>query len=170
MLFEAPGLIYDRLFEIIDTDATFDYCKLKQRGFNPRSENLLSPTMYPWIFIEYVSQSAIEPYRHPRVWTYEQTFGVICMTLADRADFDSVVYRESNSQNVNKGVGDMIADVQKVLWQHHEDFGETGDTLLKWTIGRVGTPSVLQVQRILMSEFVRGLQIDVTFQIVESED
>lgn len=169
MLFETPELIYNRLFEIIENDSTFDYCKLKQRGFHPRDPNLLSPTMYPWIFIEYVSQTGIEPYRMPRVWTYEQTIGIVCMSLADRADFDSVVFRETDSKNVNPGVGNMVADVQKVLWTHHEDFGIAGDTLLKWNISRIGTPSVLQVQMLLMSEFVRGLQIDLVYQIVESE-
>ena len=170
-MFAVSKLIYNRLYEILEdaSETDLSYCKLLQRGFHPTAENLLAPTMYPWVFIEYVSQSNITIQRMPTVWQYELTIGIVALTLADRSDFDSIVYKEDGSKNTNPGIGDMVEDIQSVLWAHHNDFGVPGGVVQNWTISRIGMPSVLHVQALMMSEFVRGLQIDVTFQIVERE-
>lgn len=170
-MFAVSKLVYNRLYEILEdaTETDLSYLELLQRGFHPTSENLLAPTMYPWVFIEYVSQSNISIHRAPTVWKYELTLGIVALTLADRSDFDSIVYREDDSKNTNPGIGDMIEDIQSVLWAHHNDFGIPGGVVNNWTIARIGAPSVLQVQALMMSDLVRGLQIDVTFNIVERE-
>lgn len=170
-MFDAiPKPIYDRLFAILEAAAagsgTLSYFKTMQRAFFPRAENLLAPTLYPWLFIEFGGISGIDLHRFPANWKYEFTIAVVYMTFADRGDVTDLVF--SADGNTNKGVGDITADLGSVLWGGNKaDFGVEG--IIDWTIGRVGYPSVLNIQRLLLSEYIRGLQMDLVFKISETD-
>lgn len=161
MFSTTPKAVYDRLFTILDESVTLNYFNTRQKGFFPRSENLLAPTLYPWLFTEIGGFSEIGIYRYPRNWTYELTIPIVYMTFADRGDVVDMV--SSDNGNANKGVIDMTADIGEVVWAYKTDFGVAG--VVDWNIVRVGTPNILSVQRLLMSEYVRGLQMDLVFQI-----
>lgn len=172
-MFDAiPKAIYDRLFTILETAAegagTLSYFKTMQRAFFPRSENLLAPTLYPWLFIEIGGYSEIDLYRYPNNWSYELIIPIVYMTFADRGDVTDLVFSEDG--NTNKGIGDITADLGPVVWAHKNDFGVSvpNASITDWKIGRVGYPNVLNIQRLLLSEYIRGLQMDLVFKISET--
>lgn len=162
----TPKQIYEKVFEVLSTDASLSYFETCQKGFYPRSENLVNPTLYPWVFIEFGGYGGISSYRVPRVWEYEFTIPMVAMTIADKGDPTSLVFNDGT--NEKKGIGDIIADIGAVFWQRKIDqFGIEG--VNDWNISRVGTPSVLSVQRLLVNPFVRGVQMDFSFQIIERD-
>lgn len=164
-MFETiPKLVYNAVYNILVDHATFSYIQTKQRGFIPKSGDILHPSLYPWVFIEFGGFTTIELLRMPTVWEYEFTVHMVAMTVADRGDVESLVYNDGS--NVKKGIGDIAADIGTVFWLRKNDqLGISG--VRDWNIARVGTPSVLSVQRLLASEFVRGIQVDFVFQINE---
>lgn len=166
-MFETiPKAIYDKIFDIISTNSTFDYVKTKQRGFVPLDENLLNPTLYPWIFTEFGGFTQVECIRMPNVWSYNMTINIVCMTFADMGDIDSLVFN-SDSGNINKGVVQMAGDVGDVLWNKYKSGGYGISGIRDWTISRVGTPGIMNIQGLLMSPLIRGIQIDLVIQIEE---
>ncbi|MHC4395614.1 MAG: hypothetical protein ACYS1A_08155 [Planctomycetota bacterium] len=161
---DITKLIYERMFEILQ-DSAFDYFETRQKGFYPRAENLVNPTFYPWAFIEFGGISHIEVIRAPMVWEYHFTIALVAMTCADKGDPTSLVFNDGT--NDKKGIGDIIEDVGSKYWENKNDFGVTGNTLRDWSIARVGPPSILNVQRLLVHPFIRGVQFDFVFQINE---
>lgn len=163
-LFQIPTLIYNQMYAILMT-SDFDYFVTRDRGFYPRQENLLHPTLYPWAFIEFVNVPPIGVKRAPQVWEYELTLGLVMMTHADKGDPTSLVVNDGT--NDNKGILDMVADVGLHYWGGYKDNHFGIDGVNDWNIGRVGIPSVLNVQRLLMHPLLRGVQIDFVFEVVE---
>jgi len=163
MFSTIPKQIYDRLFAILSTAPTLNYFKTKQRAYAEVSADLLAPTLYPWFFIDEGSISNLEVHRFPKNWVYQFIVPIVYMSFADKGKTTDLVF--SQNLNANKGTGDMTADIGNVLWAHKNDFGVQG--VIDWTIGRVGTPDVLTVQRILVNPLVRGRQMDLVFQISE---
>lgn len=162
---DTPQLIYERMFEILE-DSEFDYFETRQKGFYPRADNLVSPNLYPWAFIEEGGMSDIEVIRFPMVWEYNYTVILIAMTCADRGDPTSLVFNDGT--NEKKGIGDIRQDIGGKYWEHKIDFGVAGNSLRDWRITRVSnTPSILNIQRLLVHPFIRGIQFDFVFQINE---
>lgn len=158
--------IYTAFFDLLDDDPTFNYFKTKQRGFYPRDPDNIPPTMYPWVFIEYGGIGEIAVIAAPRVWGYEFTLVCVALTFADRGDPTNLVFTDGSSDN--KGIGDIAADISNVFWTNMKEnhFGVSG--VRDWTIGRIGVPSVLSVQRLMLtSPYVRGVQLDFVFDIKE---
>ena len=164
----APKAIYDQMFSILDTDSNLDYIVTKQRGFYPRDPDSISPHLYPWAFIEFGGYSTVEPYRSPTRWVYDFTIALVVMAYADKGNIDDMVFRDDDSKQA-KGIGDIVADLGNVYWGYKESrFGLQGQGIQDWDIARVGTPSVLSVQRLLMSPYIRGVQMDFVFEIMET--
>lgn len=156
--------IYEAVSDIIINSDALSYCRTRQRGFYPKSENLLSPTMFPMIFLEYGMVSEIT---NPRtlVWEYNYNIPIVCITLADKGNFEDLVFNLENKNN-NKGIGDIIYDVKKLLWAYHgSNFGI--ENVQSWNIAGIHVPNVLNVQRMLANEFVRAMQITLTFRVWE---
>ena len=173
MMFDAmPKAIYDRLFSILEAAAegegTLSYFRTMQRAFDPRDPNLLAPHQFPWLFTEIGGYSELDLHRFPSNWKYQFSIAIVYMTFADRGNVTDLVFTESGNQN--KGVGDITADIGNVVWAHKNDFGAVAEnaTIVDWTIGRVGYPNVLKIQGMLMSELIRGLQMDLVFKISET--
>ena len=154
--------IYDQVFDIIDTHASFTgVFETKQRGFYPRDPDNIVPTLFPWIFIEYGGCSAMDVHRAPRQWEHDFTVNVVIMTFADRGHPTDLVFSES--ENINPGIGDLADTIRNVFWENYKQtFGVDG--VIDWNITRIGTPSVLSVQRWLMNPYMRGIQLDLTFR------
>jgi len=164
---DVPALIYDAIGDIITGSADLSYFKTRQRGYRPVGENLTNPTMFPWIFMEY--KATTQP-TNPRTgrWEYDFIISVVAMTLADKGNFDDLVYN-STSGNANKGIGTIMYDLKKLFWSYHKG-GLLGiPEIQDWNIGETHQPTVLSVQRLLFSEYVRGMQLDINFRIWESE-
>jgi hypothetical protein len=161
MFATIPKAIYDKVYTLL-ADNSLSYFKTKQRGFIPVNENLLHPSQYPWIFIEFGGLTPPEPYRLPYVFTYEFTVNVVAMTLADKAGFEDLVY---NINNTNKGIGDITADLGALFWAYKKNFDVDG--IIDWSIGRVGPPNVSLVQPLLINPYVRGIQFDLVFKCQE---
>jgi len=164
-----PKDIYDQMYEVISEDSSLTYLRTKQRGFYPRDENVLSPTLYPWVFMEFGGYTSVEVLRMPRNWKYEFTINVVAMVLADRGRPDELVFASSEDTNRGgKGIGDVVADICGALWPYHEThFNVSG--VVDWNFSRVGTPSVMSVQALLVNPYIRGVQIDVTFLCQERD-
>jgi hypothetical protein len=159
--------IYTKIGEIITTSPDLSYFKTKQMGYRPVGENLTNPTMFPWIFIEYGSTSTPRSVR-TLTWESEFIINIVAMTIADKGNFEDLVYN-TTSGNANKGIGTIIYDIKKVLWAYHKG-GLLGiPEIQDWNIGETHQPTVLSVQRLLFSEYVRGMQLDINFRIWESE-
>ena len=163
-MFVIPNNIYNKVNELIDTDVRLNYFETKQPGFYPRGENLLVPTMYPWIFTEMGGMNTIESARSPAVWHYEYIVNVVAMTHADKGDPTTLIIGDGT--NVNKGIQDIASDLVDIFWEKKVSrFDVLG--VRDFTIRRVGQPSVRNVQRLLMSPFIRGIQIDLAFLVEE---
>ncbi len=161
-----PKAVYDKMFAILSTDSSLDYIATKQRGFNPKEPDTLVPNLFPWVFIEFGGYSPVEVYAMPKKWDYEFTIAVVAMVLADKGRPEDLVFR-SGDYDQGRGIGDVVADIGNVLWGYKDNmFDVVG--VLDWTITRVGTPSILAIQQLLMNPYVRGVQMDVSFQLLES--
>lgn len=158
--------IYTEFFSVLENNATFNYFRTVQRGFSPRDPSALNPRLFPWVFIEFGGMTEIEVRAAPRHWKYQFIIQCVALTFADKGDFTDLVFNDGTSDN--KGIGDMVSDIMNVFWTTKKVnyFGVTG--VRDWTIGRVGTPSVLNVMQLLMNPLVRGQQIDFAFQINET--
>ncbi len=157
-----PKQIFNKVYEVLQ-DSSLSYFKTNQKGFTPKQENLLAPTQYPWIFIEFGGITPPEVYR-TLIFSYEFTVNVIAMTLADRGEITDLIF--TDSLNANKGIGDINADLGALFWGYKKSgFGIDG--IIDWTIGRVGTPNVLHIQPLLASPYVRGIQMDLVFKCQE---
>lgn len=158
--------IYTEFFSVLNDDSTFDYIITKQRGFYKRDAATLTPTLFPWVFIEFGGMTEIRCIAAPRKWEYQFMLQCVVMTFADKGDPTDLVYNGGTSDN--KGIGDMVADIMNVFWSTKKvnHFGVAG--VRDWTIGRVGVPSVLSVQLLLVHPFVRGEQLDFAFSINET--
>jgi hypothetical protein len=86
------------------------------------------------------------------------------MTFAERGDPTELVFRTGTG---NKGIGDIVQDITSVFWTQKKENRFGVDGVKNWTIGRVGVPGVLSIQRLLTNPMVRGVQIDFVFDIVE---
>lgn len=162
MFATIPKAIYEFVYGLL-SDNSLSYFKTKQRGFVPVNENLLHPSQYPWIFIEFGALIMPEVYRMPRVFTYEFTINVVAMTLADKAGFEDLVY---NVNNTNKGIGDITADLGTVFWD--KKINGTGiEGVLDLNIKQAVAPTVMLVQPLLINPYIRGVQIDLVFKCQE---
>lgn len=164
-MFAAPNQIYEKVYEILTTDSTFDYFETLQQGFYPRGENLLIPDLYPWVFIEMGGMDNIERARSPAVWSYYYVVNIIAMTHADKGDPTTLVVNDGT--NENKGIQDIAADIVGILWEKKLTHFDLPNIVRDWTVQRVGQPSVLNVQRLLLSPYIRGIQIDLSFSVRE---
>jgi hypothetical protein len=162
----VPKAVYDKMWTILDTTTpTFDFFRTKQRAYYPRAENLINPAFYPWAFIDASGYDPIERLRSPRVWKYEFTVPLVVMTFAVQGDIESLVFASGESDTL--GILDIAGIVGEEFWKRRGGFGVTG--VRDWTIGRVGIPTVLNVQRHLMNPYVRGVQMDFIFQVNERD-
>jgi len=162
-MYQKPIEIYNKVFDIF-SGSDFDYFKTRQAGFYPRAEEVLAPHLYPWGFIEFGSITPIEVYRAPAVFRYELTIPIVIMTMADRGDPTSLVV--NNGTNENKGILDIVDDIGEKFWQYKENHFEI-EGINDWIFGRIGYPSVLSVQRLLVHPLIRGMQIDFIFNVIE---
>jgi len=163
-MFVIPNSIYNKVNELINTDSRLNYFETKQSGFYPRGETLLVPAIFPWIFTEMGGMNTIEWARSSAVWRYEYIVNVVAMTHADKGDPTTLIVGDGT--NVNKGIQDIASDLVDVFWEKKVSrFDVPG--VRDFTIRRVGQPSVLNVQRLLMSPFIRGIQIDLAFLVEE---
>jgi hypothetical protein len=166
--YDICASIYAAVGNIITTSSDLSYFKTRQMGFRPVGESLTNPTMYPWLFMEY--KTTTQP-RNPRTgrWEYEFIISIVAMTLADKGNFEDIVYN-IGSGNINKGIGTIMYDLKKLFWSYHKG-GLLGiPEIQDFSIGETHQPTVLSVQRLLFSEYVRGLEMDLQFRIWETED
>ncbi len=169
-MFALPKLIYNRIDEILDVfkvtggTAPYNYFKTKQRGFEPINENLLHPSQYPYMFLEFGNTT--EP-TYPRTnnMEYYLTLSLVAMTLADKGKIGDLVV--SDSLNVNKGILDILADIGAVLGLHKVS-GLGIDGVIDWQYGSV-SPMARQMFMTPqnLSPYIRIIQIDLIFQCRE---
>lgn len=161
-----PKSIYEWIYILLQSleVANGGYVKLLQRGFVPKNEIMLHPSQYPWIFIE--DGGTTPPVSHKTlVFTYEYTVNIIAMTLADKGDMEDMVFSHVLT-NVNKGIGDIRADLGALFWSHKKGgIGVAG--VRDFAIGRTGTPNLGHVTPLLINPFIRGIQMDLIFQCEE---
>ncbi len=164
-----PKAVYNEAYRLLTEDASLDYIPIKQRAYAPRGENLMTPHMYPWVFIESGGISQVEVFRMNSQFEYNFTVAFVAMVFADEGRTDDMVFRDTTDSdaNENKGVMDVIGDIADVIWEGKVTRFNV-DGVIDYTISGVHTPSILAVQTHLMNPFVRGLQMDVAFQIQES--
>lgn len=154
--------VYNRVWNLIDTDSSLDFFKTKQKSFFPKQEDLLHPSLYPWIFLADGGTDPVEIWRSPRHWQNEFRAAVVYLTHARLFNTDDLVF--SDDPQVN-GIGDIRILLEELFWgdQKVADFGVPG--INDWTIGRTGPPTILNIQRIAMSEFVAAQQMDLVFKV-----
>jgi len=159
--------IYDRMWEILTTDATFDYIVTKQKGYYPKAPQLMSSNLFPWAFIEFDSVSPIEPYRTGMVFSQELGLSLVVMTHADKGNRDDLIYNSGGAgSNVNKGIGNVWEDIQNVYFGKWKKPNFGIDGLISWTIIRAGVPQIPQIIRLLVeNDLIRAIQVDFRFKI-----
>lgn len=157
--------IYVEFFSVLENNSTFDYIRTKQRGFYPRDPSALNPKLFPWVFIEFGGMTDIEVRAAPRNWKYQFILQCVALTFADKGDPTDLVYNDGTSDN--KGIGDLVTDIMDVYWTTKKVSYFDVSGVRDWTIGRVGVPSVLGVQQMLINPLVRGVQLDFAFEIIE---
>lgn len=162
---DTPRDIYLKVMEIIEDNPTFSYFKTKQPGFYPRDSILTSPTLYPWIFVEFGSITEEDVIRKPRVWSYEFVFNIVALTFADKFHPEDLVF--STGLNVNPGIGDIALDIRRVFGGYKGKAAFGIDSVQDWKFIRTGTPTILKLQQLLTHEFIRGIQCDMAFQIID---
>lgn len=169
-MFVLPRLIYNRIDEILDVfkviggTPPYNYFKTKQRGFEPINENLLHPSQYPWMFLEFGNMT--EPtYPITNNMQYYCTLNLVAMTLADKGKIGDLVVNDSF--NVNKGILDILEDIGAVLGQHK--IGGLGiEGVIDWQYGSIrpiATMMFMTPQN--LSPYIRIIQIDLNFQCRE---
>ena len=154
--------VYNRAWGLIDTDASLDFFKTKQKSFFPKQDDLLHVNLYPWIFMADGGTDPVDIWRTPRVWRAEFTILIVYLTHARLFQTDDLVF--SDDANVN-GIGDIRILLESLFWggRKVQDFGVPG--INDWNIGRTGPPTVLNVQRIAMSEFIASQQMELVFKV-----
>ena len=163
MFSTIPKAIYERIYTLLQ-DSSLSYVKLLQRGFVPKNENMLHPSQYPWLFIEDGGTTPPEPYRS-LTFAYEYTVSIVAMTLADKGDMENMVF-SNGLTNVNKGIGDIRADLGLLFWGHKKGgIGVVG--VRDFMFGRTGSPNLGHVTPLLINPFIRGIQMDLIFQCEE---
>jgi len=164
----VPRNVYNEAYRLLTEDSRLDYVKTKQRAYAPRKENLMTPGMYPWVFIESGGISQVEVFRMNKNFDYEFTVAIVVMVFADEGRTDDMVFRDTTDTdaNENEGVMDVIGDLGDVMWSGKDTrFNTSG--VVDYTISGIHTPGILSVQTHLMNPFVRGMQMDLSFQIQE---
>ena len=184
MIFRTLGPIYDVMFTALRDEFAISenpdngIFKTCQSGLHFKATSELKPTEFPWAFMEFGSITPVEAERMPQVFRYELTYPMVLMTFADRGNQDRLVFNPDKANageavNKNPGIGDMVASVSKFFWEtyHTSRFGvfDSDDdyTIHDWTVSRVGTPTVSQVQAMLVHPYLRAVQLDFTFDIRE---
>jgi hypothetical protein len=84
-------LVYEQMWTILNTDTTFTYIKTKQRGYVPKSPDLLSSTMFPWAFIEFDYISDISGFRMPLNFKMDYSLSLVVMSHADKMGVTGMV-------------------------------------------------------------------------------
>ena len=159
----VPKQIFNFVYETLKQSTELNYCNI-HAGYYPKGENLIAPSEFPMIILEYGTTSDIESVR-TRVFQYEYTLPIVVMTLADKGNFSDLVFNTSGV-NQNKGIGDIIFDIKKVLWRNKQGLGI--NNVIDWNIGDTHNPNITNIQRLLSSLFVRGLQLDLIFKVWEN--
>lgn len=169
-----PKQLYEAVYAELNGSNDLTYFSQIQRGFFPKSADIIHPSLYPWLFIEFGGYSTPEIVRMPRVWGYVYTIYVVMLTLADKGDPTNLVFNDGSADN--PGIGDIAGDVCAVLWKRHNDaFGlkvlpsQQDDGVLDWGFGTTGPPGVFGVQSLLVNPFVRGIQTNLLFQVIERD-
>lgn len=161
----VPKAVYEKVFTILDTASDLSFFKTTQRAYYPREPNLTNPKLYPWGFIDANGYDPIERLRSPRVWRYEFTIPVVAMVFAEQGDMGSMVFATGETDAI--GILDVAGLLGDEYWKLRGGFGIPG--VRDWTIGRVGIPNILSVQKHLMNPYVRGIQMDLIFSINERD-
>jgi len=163
----APKAIYRKAYEILSTDATLSYMKLRESGYRPR-ENI-TPDLFPWAFVDLGDWSGVDPYRFGMVFDYELTIPVIALTYADKGRPEEMLFQaDENPVNENKGIGDIMVDLGLVFWGYKVNRFGLAVGIIDWTITRIGVPTNLGLQALLLNPHVLGKQMDLTFHIKET--
>lgn len=156
--------VYDKVNSILNTDADLLTFNTIQPGFFPAGDNLTNPKWYPWVFAEFGGIGMTDVFRSPRNWDYELNVYVIALTFADRGHPEDMVF--SSGVNENPGIGDIALNLRKVFWKYKPNrFDVVG--VNDWNITRTGVPTFPIIQPLLMHEYIRGIQLDLAFQIVD---
>lgn len=170
-MFQLPPLIYDRVDEILDVfkvvggTSPYNYFKTKQRGFVPINEDMLHPSQYPWMFLEYGNTS--EPqFNLTNNMDYYLTLNLVCMTLADKGKIGDLIVSEG--LNTNKGILDILKDIGTVL-KPYKTAGigvvePAGTHVIDWDYG--GTrpiANMMYMTPLNLSPYIRIIQIDLVF-------
>lgn len=179
-MFKSLDIIYNHLFDILNTDSVFTYFKTKEKGFFAREDAAANSQLYPWGFIEYPRISGVDAVKFPTVFRYIATFPLVVMTYADRGDVDKLIFNDQIGNpgtefNVNPGIGDIIQDVGTVYWDSYKvnKLGittfPTGVSVTDWTFSFVGDANVSQVQALTaIHPYIRASQIDFAITVTEN--
>jgi len=169
-MFALPPLIYNRIDTILDVfkvsggTAPYNYFKTKQRGFAPINDDLLHPSQFPWMFLEFGNTTA-PSYPVTNNMEYDFTLNLVAMTVADKGKIGDLVVSES--LNVNKGIIDILADIGAVLGAHKRGgVGVAGVIDWRWGATRPMANMMYMTPQNL-SPYVRIIQIDLIFQCRE---
>jgi len=170
MIFTLPPLIYNRIDTILDVfdrangDATYGYFKTKQRGFAPINDDLLHPSQFPWMFLEFGNTTA-PAYPVTNNMEYDFILNLVAMTVADKGKIGDLVVSES--LNVNKGILDILKDVGAVLGAHKVGgLGIAG--VIDWHWGSTRPmANMMYMTPQNLSPYIRIIQIDLIFQCRE---
>lgn len=161
---ETYKLIYNRVWNLVSDDSSLDFFKTKQKAFFPKQEDLLHPSLYPWLFLADGGSGETEAWRAPRHWQNEFSVLIVYLTHAKLFETNNMVFSDDPTVN---GVGDIRILLETLFWGSSkvQDFGIPGGDVNDWTMGKTGDPTALNVQRIAMSEFVQAQQMELIFKV-----
>lgn len=189
-MFDGKIAVFNRLYQILHDeyrggDSERQVFNTVERSFVLRDVDNLDPNLFPWLFMMW---GRSEPIDAPRTGEFAYNFEipVIVMTYADdfkqeglsvnpdaaRNASDQLIVPtvEVADQNENPGVGDLEVDVVRFVWNGYKPqfIPPTVEYVVRdWWIGDTEPPRLAPLQILQISPFIRMMQINFIFTIVE---
>ena len=189
-MFDGKIAVFNRLYQILHDeyrggDSERQVFNTVERSFVLRDVDNLDPKLFPWLFLMW---GRSEPTDAPRTGEFAYNFEipVIVMTYADdfkqeglsvnpdaarNTDEQLIVPTvEVADQNENPGVGDLEVDVVRFVWDGYKPqfITPTAEYVVRdWWLGDTEPPRLAPLQILQISPFVRMMQINFIFTIVE---
>ena len=189
-MFDGKIAVFNRLYEILHDeyrggDKVRQVFTTVERSFVLRDVDNLDPKLFPWLFLMW---GRSEPTDAPRTGEFAYNFEipVIVMTYADDFKQEGLSVNPDTArntddqlivptvvvpgQNKNPGVGDLEVDVVRFVWDRYKPqfITPTSEYVVRdWWIGDTERPRQPALQILQISPFVRMMQINFIFTIVE---
>ena len=182
--------VFNQLYKILHDeyrggDSERQVFNTVERSLVLRDVDNLDPKLFPWLFLMW---GRSEPIDAPRTGEFAYNFEipVIVMTYADdfkqeglevnpdaaRNASDRLIVPtvEVADQNENPGVGDLEVDVVNFAWDSYKPqfITPTSEYVVRdWWLGDTEPPRFAPLQILQISPFIRMMQINFIFTIVE---